>query len=125
MQAERLDGLDGLKVFVVEDESLVAMQLEDMLCDFGCEIAGLAMRIARAEEMLKGGLEVDMAVLDVNISGEKVYPIAEMLRDRGVPIVFATGYGRGGVEACWHTCPILQKPYTADQVEQTIRAALS
>ncbi|WP_245413457.1 response regulator [Mangrovicella endophytica] len=116
--------LQGLRVFIVEDESLVAMQLEDMLFDFGCDVVGLAMQVARGIEMAAAAEALDVAILDVNIGGQKVYPIAELLRRNGVPIVFATGYGRAGVEAEWQDCPVLQKPYTADQVGSTIEAVL-
>lgn len=128
MQASAsVDGrtLEGVRVFVVEDESLVAMQLEDMLLDFGCEIAGLAMRVARAREMIGANLEADIAVLDVNIAGETVYPIAELLRSLQIPIVFATGYGRTGVVEDWQSCPILQKPYTEREMAAALRTALS
>ena len=117
--------LHGLKVFVVEDESLVAMQLEDMLLDAGCELVGLAMRVNRALEMLDGDPAVDVAILDVNIGGDKVYPVAEQLRERGISIVFATGYGRAGVEDAWQDCQILQKPYTWGEVEKTVLAAIT
>ena len=118
------DALKGLKVFVVEDESLVAMQLEDMLSDFGCDIVGLAMRVRRAIEMLADARAIDVAILDVNIGGDKVYPVAELFRDRKVPIVFATGYGRAGVEDAWQHCEILQKPYTAADVAAKIGLAV-
>ncbi|MEF2553786.1 response regulator [Aurantimonas sp. A2-1-M11] len=110
----------GLKVFVVEDESLVAMQLEDMLFDLGCDVVGLAMRLKRAHEMLDSGLAIDVAILDVNIGGEKIYPVAVRLRDLGVPMVFATGYGREGLEDDWQACPVLQKPYSASQIEHSL-----
>jgi CheY-like chemotaxis protein len=112
--------LRGLKVFVVEDESLVAMQLEDMLLDFGCDLVGIAMRVGRAMEMLATAETLDLAILDVNIGGDKVYPVAEALRTRGVPIIFATGYGRAGVEPDWQSYEILQKPYTAQEVAEKI-----
>lgn len=117
--------LSGLKVFAVEDESLVAMQLEDMLFDFGCEVVGLAMRLAKAVEMAGDLPTIDFAVLDVNIGGEKIYPVAERLREREVPIVFATGYGRAGVDPQWHECPIVQKPYTAKELSSHIVAAIT
>jgi CheY-like chemotaxis protein len=131
LQAEGGEGvaapraLTGLKVFAVEDESLVAMQLEDMLYDFGCEVVGVAMRFNRALEMADALPQVDFAVLDVNIGGDKVYPVAERLRARGVPIVFATGYGRAGVDAEWHGCQIVQKPYTAKELATHIQAAVA
>lgn len=118
-------GLSGLKVLAVEDESLVAMQLEDMLYEFGCELVGLAMRVNRGVEMAEQLPQIDFAVLDVNIAGDKVYPIAEKLRQRGVPLVFATGYGRAGVDEVWHDCPIVQKPYTASELELHIGSALA
>ena len=117
--------LKGLKVFVVEDESLVAMQLEDMLEDAGCELVGLAMRVKRALEMLDEDPAVDVAILDVNIGGDKVYPVAERLRAGGIPMIFATGYGRAGVDDEWQGCEILQKPYTWAEVEKTVLAAIA
>jgi CheY-like chemotaxis protein len=117
--------LKGLKVLVVEDESLVAMQLEDMLEDAGCELVGLAMRVKRALEMLDGEPAVDIAILDVNIGGDKVYPVAERLRARGIAMIFATGYGRAGVEEEWQDCEILQKPYTWAEVEKTVLSAIA
>lgn len=116
--------LSGLKVFIVEDESLVAMQLEDMLSDIGCEVAGLAMRVKKAEEMLPTLPDLDLAILDVNVAGEQVYPVAHALADRDVSIVFATGYGRSGVLPEWQDRPILQKPYTTEQVVRIMMDAL-
>ncbi|WP_062203196.1 response regulator [Aureimonas sp. AU12] len=113
----------GLRVFAVEDESLVAMQLEDILEELGCEIVGMAMRVGRALEMLGALRAVDVAVLDMNVAGEKVYPVAEYLRSRDIPIVFATGYGRNGIMEEWRDNPILQKPYTGDQVAEAIADA--
>ncbi|KQT50926.1 response regulator [Aureimonas sp. Leaf454] len=117
-----MNRLRGIKVFVVEDESLVAMQLEDMLLDFGCDLVGLAMRVGRAMEMLAKVAEVDIAILDVNIGGDKVYPVADALRARAIPIIFATGYGRAGVEPEWQSYDILQKPYTSIEVGEKIAA---
>lgn len=115
--------LSGLRVFAVEDESLVAMQLEDIFEDLELKLVGFAMRVPRALEMLANLPEIDIAVLDMNIAGEKVYPVAEQLRERGVPIVFATGYGRGGLLDEWQVHPVLQKPYTGAQVADAIRDA--
>lgn len=108
--------LQGLNVFVVEDEALVALNLEDLLDDLGCTVIGPAMRLGKAKEMLDGAFQADVAILDVNIAGEPVFPIAEQLADKGIPIIFATGYGQAGLPASWHSNPILQKPYTMDDV---------
>jgi two-component SAPR family response regulator len=82
------------KVMIVEDEALVAMMVEDMLGDLGCEVAGSFGAVNDALAWLGGdGPAPDGAVLDVNIGGEMVFPVAEALREQGVPFVFATGYG--------------------------------
>ncbi|MER0239956.1 response regulator [Fulvimarina sp. MAC8] len=115
----------GLSVFVVEDESVIAMQLEDMLIEAGCEVVGPAMRLKVAQTMVEGDAEVGVAVLDVNLGNATVFPIAERLREMGIPIVFATGYGREGVADEWKHYPILQKPYTARQIEEAILEVLA
>ena len=116
--------LRGLCILAVEDESLVAMQLEDILSDLGCEIAGSAMRVEHALAMLNDGRRIDAAVLDMNVAGVKVYPVAGRLRELHVPFIFATGYGVNGIEPEWRDHPILQKPYTTDQIEQALQEAL-
>ncbi len=119
------DRLAPLNVFVVEDEALVALNLEDMLAELGCSIVGPAMRIERAREMIESGINADVAILDVNVAGEQVFPVAEMLAQRGVPIVFATGYDREGLPENWHGRTILQKPYTLGDVSRSLAAAVS
>jgi DNA-binding NarL/FixJ family response regulator len=75
------DSPNGLSVFVVEDEALVAMNLEDMLFELGCTIVGPAMRIDRAEKMLSDGIEADVAILDVNVGGQMIFPFARRLAE--------------------------------------------
>ncbi|KAA0972563.1 response regulator [Aureimonas fodinaquatilis] len=115
----------GLRVFIVEDETLVAMQLEDMLFDLGCEVVGLAMRLQRACDMVQEVGPISVAVLDVNINGEKVFPVAQYLRGKGVPLVFTTGYGRSGLEGAWDEWPVLSKPYTMEQLSDAMQEAVS
>ncbi len=124
MSANATHSIAGSTVFVVEDEALVALNLEDMLGDLGCSIVGPAMRIGKALDMA-GTPGLDVAILDVNVAGAPVYPVAEALRARGIPLVFATGYGRSGLPEEWHVFPILQKPYTADEVLAAIRQAIA
>lgn len=82
------------RVMIVEDEALVAMMVEDLLGDLGCEIVGSFGAVGDALGFLdQDPPGLDGAVLDVNIGGEMVFPVAEQLRRRGVPFVFATGYG--------------------------------
>ncbi len=113
--------LNGLNVLVVEDESLVLFNLEDTLTELGCIIVGPAMRLQQAQELLAAAPEIDVAILDVNLGGVPVFPIAEQLRGRGIRIVFATGYGREGLPDEWRAYPVLMKPYMADDVERALR----
>lgn len=116
--------LEGLRVLVVEDETLVAMLLEDMLADHGCEVAATVSRIAQAlEAVADEGLAVDAAILDVNLAGEPSFPIAQALADKGVPFVFATGYGSGGLPEAWRDRPTLQKPFSHDEVGRMLAEA--
>ncbi|EAU40661.1 response regulator [Fulvimarina pelagi HTCC2506] len=117
--------ISGLSVFVVEDEGVIAMQLEDSLIEAGCEVVGPAMRLKVAQRMVEADTKVGVAVLDVNLGDATVFPIAESLQDMGIPIVFATGYGREGVPYEWTRYPILQKPYTARQIEEAILTVIA
>lgn len=121
---ERDAELADLSVFVVEDEALVALNLEDMLADLGCRVLGPMMRLSRAIEFFEASPPPAIAILDVNLAGEPVFELAERIQKQGVPIVFATGYGRSGIPDGWHHWPILQKPYTIDDVAGSLKAAL-
>jgi CheY-like chemotaxis protein len=101
-----------LRVLVVEDEMLVAMNIEDMLLDLGHEVAGLASRLAPALALAQEA-SFDIAMLDVNLAGEASFPVADLLTERGIPFLFATGYGRQGLEARYQGHPVLQKPFRA------------
>lgn len=115
--------LAGISVFVIEDESLVLVNLEDMLEDLGCVLVGPAMRLDQAESMLDHARGADIAVLDVNIGGQPVFPFAQKLRDHGVPLVLATGYGRDGLPEDWRGATVLSKPYTFDDLVQALQQA--
>lgn len=116
--------LANIAVFVAEDEALVAMNLEDMLMDLGCHVAGSAMQVEEAERQFAAGLDCDAAILDVNLGGEMIFEFAGQLRARGIPIVFATGYGQEGLPEDWRSHPILQKPYTEEQVAEALVQAV-
>ena len=88
--------LVGKRVLVVEDELLVAMLVEEMLVDAGCVVVGPFARVAEAVAAARG-TEVDVALLDVNVAGEKVFPVAYELERRGVPFLFVTGYGQAAL----------------------------
>ena len=81
------------RILLVEDEGLVALMLEDMLEDMGYDVAYSAASVSQAVAWIEAGGEADAALLDVNLGGEPVFPVAEALRARGVPFAFTTGYG--------------------------------
>ena len=85
--------LDGVRVLVVEDEFLIAMLLQEMLESAGCVISGPIPRLAEALDAAAGGT-YDAAVLDVNLAGERVDPVAHALARRDIPFVFVTGIRR-------------------------------
>jgi CheY-like chemotaxis protein len=125
MTASNTDDLAGRRVLVVEDEALVAMLLEDMLTDLGCQVLGPVMRVAEALAFVaENGAEIDLAILDVNLAGERSFPVAEALRARGAPFILSTGYDDVGIDERWRGGPILRKPFLTNQLESVVREAL-
>ncbi|HWT51893.1 MAG TPA: response regulator [Caulobacter sp.] len=102
--------LSSLKVLVVEDEALVSMLVEDMLTDLGCTIVGPAAEIEEALR-LAGSADIDAALLDVNLGGRPIFPVADSLKARGVPFAFASGYGEAGLTEDHKGATVLQKPF--------------
>src|ERR1700712_5569477 len=102
--------LAGLRVLVVEDEMMVSMLIEDMLSDLGCHVVGPAARLDEAMELART-TELDCAVLDVNLGGQPIFPLADLLRELGRPFAFATGYGDAGLRDVDKGTPVLQKPF--------------
>jgi CheY-like chemotaxis protein len=92
------------RVLVVEDEMTIALLIEDMLTDIGCEVAALATRLPQALEIAET-VEADLAILDLNLDGRMSFPVAEVLARRGVPFVFATGYGEAGLSEAFRDRP--------------------
>ncbi len=108
-----------IKVLIVEDEALIAMLLEEMLVDKGFEVCGHAATLDEAEVMARA-TEADVAILDVSLGGCYVFPVAEILRERGVPFVFTTGYGSIGIPDGWEHYPVFTKPYDIGPVTETL-----
>lgn len=108
--AQARSRFEGLKVLVVEDESIVSFLLEDMLTDIGCHVLGHAASLSDAFALFDA-LHPQAAVLDVNLRGEMVYPFAERLEHDRVPFLFATGYGAAGIPERWQRWPVIQKPF--------------
>lgn len=105
-----LAGQRHTRVLLVEDESLVALLAEDILVEAGYEVV-LCMTLHDALSQA-GQAEVEVAVLDINLGGAMSYPVADMLRARGIPFVFATGYGVAGLRDDLKSAPVIQKPYS-------------
>jgi CheY-like chemotaxis protein len=114
----------GKRVLVVEDELMIRMLLEGMLTDMGHTVAAEAGGIDEAVALAKKGA-FDVAVLDVNLNGHPVTPVVEILLERGVPFIFASGYGQRGVPEAYRAIPTLQKPFQADALAQAIETAVS
>lgn len=112
------------RVLVVEDDSLVAMMVEDMLADIGCGTVTVADSLAAALSEATTG-SFDFAVLDVNIAGEEVFPVADALKARGVPFAFASGYGAMGVPERYRDAAIAAKPFRIDELEAVVLAGLA
>jgi CheY-like chemotaxis protein len=116
-------GLMGRRILVIEDEAMVSMLIEDALIDMGCVVVAFASRfddgLAKART-----LAFDAAILDVNLAGERSFGIADALRQRKLPFVFATGYGMGSIPEPLRNAPILQKPFSPPELERALLAAL-
>ena len=109
-------------VLIVEDEMCLAMMLEDLLLDAGYEVRKAA-RLPVALQLVEAE-RFDAAILDFNIAGKEVFPVADALGARGTPFVFTSGYGDNGVPAQYRQYPMLQKPYDVARMQQTLCALL-
>jgi len=108
------------RILVVEDEMLIGMLLEDMLTDLGHEVAAIVPRLKDALAAVERET-YDLAVLDVHLHGESAFPVADALIAKGVPFVFATGYGERGLPENYRGRPVLQKPFAKDDLERVLK----
>lgn len=107
------------RVFIVEDESMLVMLLEDLLPTLGYEIAGSAGSVEQALADLDG-TQVDLAVVDVNLAGTPSFPVADALRERGIPFLFTTGYGQQGLPERFADAAVLAKPFRRKDIEDAL-----
>ena len=110
------------RVLVVEDELMIRMLLEGMLTDIGHSMVAEAGRIEEALTLAKEA-EFDIAVLDVNLHGKPITPVVEVLVARGLPFVFASGFGQQGVPEPYRDSPTLQKPFQSEALAKAIEQA--
>lgn len=114
---------DPRKVLLVEDEALVAMLIEDLIADLGCEVAGNPMQLDQAIDAAHAG-GFDLALLDLNLGGKRTYPVADILAARGIPFAFLTGSRADDLEPAYRETPILAKPFRRGDLEAMLARLL-
>jgi DNA-binding response OmpR family regulator len=120
---DNADVLNGCRVFVVEDNAMASVLLMQLLESMSCEIAGSASRFADAEHKSRT-LAFDVALLDINLRGERIFPIAEALQRNGTPFVMVTGYDASALPESLRGTTVLQKPYRKQELEIALRNAV-
>jgi CheY-like chemotaxis protein len=112
------------RVLVVEDEYLIRMLLEDMLDELGYGVVAAVGTISEASQIARSG-DFNAAILDVNLDGQEIYPVADILTQRALPFVFVTGYGERSLPEPYRGRPALQKPFQAEQLKNTLAGLLA
>ena len=110
------------RILIVEDEFLVALHLEDLLTDMGHHVVGPCSRIQNAIELARTE-NIDFAVLDINVAGTRSFPVADVLRQRRIPFVFASGYGDEGLADGFRNETVLRKPFEPGALRRAITIA--
>jgi DNA-binding NtrC family response regulator len=113
----------GLRVLIVEDEMIVAWALADMLTRIGCVVVGRAARVNQALAMIAAEA-IDVALLDINLNGEKCFPVADALAKLAVPFVFSTAYHNENLPDAYQCAPMLQKPFDASTLANMLAKLL-
>lgn len=103
-------GRSGLRVFVVEDEPVMRMLVVDMIEELGCRVVAEAGDIGEAVKLAQSS-DFDLAILDVNLQGKMASSAAELIQARGLPLIFATGYGAAGLPAQFRDHAVVQRPF--------------
>lgn len=116
--------LSDLQILILEDEPLVSMMTEDMVVDLGGTVVGPFSRLDALVRHIEGGGSCDLALLDVNVNGERSTSVADLLRSRQIPIIFCTGYDDAGIGEEWRASPRLRKPFSDQELETAMRLAL-
>ena len=117
--------LGGLRILLVEDEAMVAMLIEGMLDALGCQSVEWVADVPAALDAIDNN-EFDCALLDINLSGTVVYPVADALASRSLPFVFVTGYGRTAeAKARFPDTPVLKKPFDASHLRCVLKQEIA
>ncbi|PWT88069.1 MAG: hypothetical protein C5B56_09420 [Proteobacteria bacterium] len=112
------------RILIVEDETMIAMMVEDFLEELGWEVVGLAGSVEGALAHARDG-EIDAALLDVNLNGRDTFAVADILSQRHIPFVFATGYGTDGIADRFRGVPTLTKPFQRDELDRALHRAMA
>jgi CheY-like chemotaxis protein len=110
-------------VFLVDDEPMIRLMVADMLEELGYSVVAEAGGIDEAIDLAKAA-DFDLAILDVNLNGKVIFPVAEIIEARNIPIIFATGYGADGLPAGYRARPTLQKPFQLEALGVSINSVL-
>lgn len=119
---ERKPNLDGLQILIVEDEYLLAEEVADLVREMGAAVVGPFNTAAGALELLLGGKQPDIAVLDIDLQGRPVYPVAEALLARMIPFLFVTGFGDDAIPPKYRSTVRIQKPYSPESLRAELLA---
>ena len=114
----------GGSIFLVEDEVMIRMMVADMLEELGYSIAAEAGEVSDALRLAQS-IDFDLAILDVNVNGKVISPVADLIAARNRPFIFATGYGSSGLPVEYRDRPALQKPFQIETLARTIEQALN
>lgn len=112
------------RILVVEDEYMLSEDVRELLEAGGAIVVGPVGKLDAAMDLLKGVTLIDGAVLDINLQGEMVFPLADLLRERGVPFLFATGYDAEAIPPRFSQVKRCEKPLNADQVRKALAVLL-
>ena len=124
LSQQRMSDKQRCRVLVVEDEPMIAMLVEDMVVDFGSEVVGPAAGMEEALSLARQA-NLDAAILDINVGGKVIFPVADVLRERGIPLIFASGYGSDALPPRFLDSPTLPKPFSYRSLSEALRASLA
>jgi DNA-binding NtrC family response regulator len=108
-----------LRILIVEDEAMIRMMLVDMLEDIGHDVAAEAATLDEARRCAQE-VDFDVAILDVNLGGEQIFPVVDIIGKRKLPFLLSTGYGASGLPEAYRNAPVLQKPFEFDRLREAI-----
>jgi DNA-binding response OmpR family regulator len=112
------------RILIVEDDTMIALMVEDFLKELGWDVVGWAGGTEQALAMARDA-DIDAAVLDVNLHGQNTFAVADRLSARRIPFVFATGYGADGVADRFGGVPTLTKPFQLDELDRALNLAMA